>query len=252
VSRSQDTVRSRGGAIVALLPLGVAGLALAGCETTQDVSARIGERLAREQQASTGLERQGRAPRGVRAGRPTLLPSGDASAIVVEVVNRSPRAWRDLPVAVRVRGGGVDYTNRTVGLETAQLRIPTLEPGARLWWVNDHLPAIRGRARTVRAAVGRGRPIAGAVPRVRVTGLRAGREDGRPVVRGVVRNLGRRVVRDLTVFTVALRDGRPVAAGTAKVLELPPGARRDVTTFVVGDPTRGRLVAAAPPAPSAR
>ncbi len=252
MSRPGGTSASRRRAVAPLLPLALAGLALGGCETTQDVSARIGERLAREQQAATGLERQGRAPRGVRAGRPTVLPSGDAAAVVVEVVNRSGRAWRDLPVAVRVRGDGVDYTNRTVGLETAQLRIPSLAPGARLWWVNDHLPALRGRARTVRAAVGRGRPIGGALPRVRVSALRAGREDGRPVVRAVVRNLGRRVVRDLTVFTVALRDGRPVAAGTAKVLELPPGERRDVTTFVVGDPTRGRLVAAAPPAPAAR
>jgi hypothetical protein len=237
--------RARAGA--ALL-LGVALLPLTGCETTQDLSARIGKQLQDQPVAGTELVRIGRATPGVRLGRPLLLRSKDGAAVVVEVRNGGSRGLTGLPIGVRVSDGGESiYSNRIAGLDRELLRFAFLRPGERAYWVNDHLPVLKSSAR-VKANPGSARRVAaGRAPRITVGGLRLGSDGGQQTVEGQIRNGGSIVQRELVVFVVAERGGRPVAAGTAKVAALKARGRTSFVAFLIGDAHGARLRAVAPP-----
>jgi hypothetical protein len=211
-----------------------AGLPLAGCETTQELSARRAAAAARAGAGPTDARQTIGAPtRGVRIGRPVLLRSGERSAVAVTVRNAGRRALRGLPVAVRVTDGTrTAYTNATPGIQDALLRVAALRPGERAVWVNDQLPAVPAGAR-VTAAAGRASPAVRSVPRLVVGDLRAGHDGADRVARGTVRNHGRVVQPDLSVFVVAERRGRIVAA-------------RSFVAYLVGDPSGARLRATAP------
>lgn len=221
-------------------------VALAGCQTTQELSAQ----RAREAPAvdtSTALEPLGRATPGVRVGRPVLLRGPSTSAVAVEVLNTGRRTLRDVPIGVRVLDGSRSaYTNRTAGLQRALLRLPVLRAGERVVWINDQLPVVPATAR-VEAAGGRARTIAAsALPRLRVGTVRAGDDGGQTVARGRVVNPTATVQDDLTVFVVGRRRGRIVAAGTARIPRLSARGTSPFTAFLVGDARGATLRAAAP------
>ncbi|WP_320673095.1 hypothetical protein [Patulibacter defluvii] len=227
---------------------GAAALALAGCTTTQELSAQRAKELGAVGSQHEPLVRLGRATPGVRLGRPTLLGGADGAAVAIEVRNVGERALVDLPIGVRVRRGATSlYTNRTAGLDRELLRVTALRPGERLTWVNDQLPADAARGRAV-ANPGRARTVPAArIPRLRVSGLHGGREDGRATAAGRVRNDGSVTQANLVVFVTAERGGRTVAAGAAEIERLAPGASESFVAFLVGDARGARLRAAAPP-----
>ncbi|EHN12073.1 hypothetical protein PAI11_10350 [Patulibacter medicamentivorans] len=247
IRRRSPTPRLRGPR-VATAVAGAAALALGGCTTTQELSAQRAKELSDIGSQHEPLVRIGRATPGVRLGRPTLLRGSEGAAVAIEVRNEGDHALIDLPIGVRVRRGKASlYTNRTAGLDRELLRVVALRPGERLAWVNDQLPADAGRGR-VTANPGRARTVPAArIPRLRVSGLHPGREDGRVTASGRVRNDGRVGQANLVVFVTAERGGRVVAAGAAEIERLAPGASESFVAFLVGDATGAQLRAAAPP-----
>lgn len=237
---------ARGSRAVRLLAVVAAGAAVAGCETTQELSARRA-REAPAVNASTALVPLGRATAGVRVGRPVLLRGASSSAVAVEVRNAGRRTLHDVPIGVRVLDGTRSaYTNRTAGLQRGLLRLPALHPGERVVWVNDQLPVLPKGA-TVKAAGGRATPIAAsAVPRLRVGTVRVADDGGQSVARGRVVNPSATVQDDLTVFVVGRRRGRIVTAGVARIPRLAARGTSPFTAFLVGDARGATLRAAAP------
>jgi hypothetical protein len=223
--------------------------ALTGCESTQDKSARLERQAARAGDPGKGLEVRRRS-REVRPVRTFTLQDANGTAVVIELRNRSDRALAGIPVAIDVRGdaGRSLYANDVPGLDPSLVRVPLLEPGERLLWVNDQVAA-SGRPTGVRARVGAGaRPVAGDVPRIRLSGaeLQPDPVSGVAAV-GTVRNRSQVEQRRLVVFAVARRGGRVVAAGRAIVNRLRAGKAARFTAFFIGDPRGARLELAAPP-----
>jgi hypothetical protein len=232
------------------LPAAVLALVvLTGCESTQDKSARLERQAARAADPGKGLEVRRRS-REVRAVRTHALQDANGTAVVVELRNRSQRTLAGIPVAIDVRGDGGRslYRNDVPGLDPSLVRVPLLEPGDRLLWVNDQVPA-SARPRGVRARVGAGaRRVGGDVPQIRLgeAKLEADPVSGVAAV-GTVQNRSQVEQRRLVVFAVARRGERVVAAGRAIVNRLRAGKSTRFTAFFIGDPRGARLELAAPP-----
>ena len=153
-------------------------LALAGCESTQDKSARLEARASKAGDPGRGLEVTKRS-REVRVVRTRAVQDENGTAVVVELRNRSRRALAALPIAVAVRdrAGKSLYANDVAGLDESLVAVPSIAPGGRLLWVHDQVTASGPPAR-VRAAVGAGaRRVAGPLPRIALRGVHL---EGRP------------------------------------------------------------------------
>ena len=235
---------NRAAAAVAAVAL-LAG-SLAGCETTQEKSARLARSAKRlTQQKGLRIERRNAV---VVVGRRALVQDSNGAAAVVELRNRGHAGQAGVPVQLTVRaaGGRALYANTTPGLQPSLVGVSVLAPGQRLLWVNDQL-ALGGHAARLDVRVGAARARApAALPRVDVAGLRLERDSDGPFAKGVVRNRSAVAQRALTVYCVARRGSRIVAAGRATVDALPPGGRAPVTIFFIGDPAGAALEAAAP------
>lgn len=227
----------------------VVAVALTGCETTQDQSARLQRQAAAVQQPDQ--IKLGRAEPEVRVLGHQELRAKDRSAIVVELENRGDRPLRRVPVGLRaVAGGKQQYSNQMAGSDALLLRVPLLPPRTRLTWVNAEVPELADGA-TVEVQLGaaaRRRP--GTAPRLRIAGLR--RDGGEPspdgvAVSGTVHNDGRVAQSDVPVYIVARDGSRVVAAATSRIDELAAGASEPFQASLVGDGRRGRLEAVALP-----
>ena len=188
--------------------------------------------------------------RDVRVVRTVALQDENGTAVVVELRNRSRRAFAALPIAVSVRdrAGKTLYVNDVAGLDESLVAVPSLAPRRRLLWVHDQVTASGPPAR-VRAAVGAGaRRVAGPLPRIALRGVHL---EGDPAsgiaATGKVTNRSAVEQRRLVVFAVALRGRRVVAAGRSIVPRLKPGKSARFTAFFIGDPRGASLRVAAPP-----
>jgi hypothetical protein len=236
--------RARRPAVVAA-GLAVA-VALAGCESTQDKSAAIGRR-AKQVTREKGL-RIGARNTAVVVGRRVVVQDRNGVAAVVELRNTDARGQAGVPVALTVRDarGRSLYTNTAPGLAPALVSVPVLGRGQTVFWVNNQVTAA-GRAASLDVRVGAAQGRAPArVPRIAVTGLTPGSDSDGAFAKAVVRNASQVAQRQLTVYCVARRGGRIVAAGSAFVPALPAGGRAPVTIFFIGDPAGATLEAAAP------
>jgi hypothetical protein len=225
-----------------------AALAVTGCESTQDKSARLEAQAATKGEAGRGLVVRERS-RDVRAVRAEALQDANGTAVVVELRNRSDRALTRIPLAIQVRGRdrSVLYANDVAGLDESLVQVPALAPGERLLWVNDQVTAAERPAK-VRAAVGADAEPVDSLPRLAVGGVRL---QGDPVsgVAAVGKLTNRSSVeqRRVVVFAVAREGRRVVAAGRAIVNRVRPGRSAPFQAFFIGDPRGAQLEVAAPP-----
>jgi hypothetical protein len=230
--------------------IAAAGLvALSGCESTQDKSARLERQARHAADPGEGLVIRERS-RDVRAADTTTLQDVNGTAVVVDLRNRSRRTLAGIRIAidVRGRGGRTLYANDAAGIDNSLVRAPMIEAGGRLLWVHDQV-ATGDRPRRVRVRVGAdARPVSGELPRIELRGARL-REDpvsGIAAV-GKVANRSQVEQRRLVIFAVARRGSRIVAAGRAIIGRLRAGKTAPFTAFFIGDPRGAQLELAAPP-----
>jgi hypothetical protein len=139
---------------VSAVALGAAtATSLAGCQTTQQTSARAKLRADRVLATQHPL-RVVRINPAVQVVSVRLLPRAGATAIVVVLHNRSARRLADLPISVGIRARGAKrYLNRASGLGYFQTHVPTLAPRGDATWVLQTTAVARGGG-TPFAAVG--------------------------------------------------------------------------------------------------
>ena len=110
---------------VRLAALALVALALAGCETTAEKSARLEKaaKLAQKQAAAHGVVgKQGvsvaHVSRIIKVTGTTVLHSPEGAAVVVTLHNTSATAQRKIPIAITVHdaSGATVYTNNEPGL----------------------------------------------------------------------------------------------------------------------------------------
>jgi hypothetical protein len=229
---------------VKLVVLGVAVLALCGCESSQSKSARL------ERAAKTSLHEKGlvikQPSRDVTVGATTVLHDENGTAAVIELRNRSAHSLVGVPVAFSVRDAAEKklFANDAPGLDASLVSAASLAPNATLEWINDQV-TVDGDPREVVAQAGAEKQEGPrALPQIEVGGLQLeddGSAAGRVANRSTVEQLR------LVVYVIARRDGKVVAAGRAIVPRLKPGASAKFTAFPIGDPTGAKLEASAPP-----
>jgi hypothetical protein len=223
-------------------------VAVAGCESTQDKSARL-ERAAQSAKQETGLV-VAKAARDVQIAGTTVLQDPNGAAVVVELRNRSRNALVGLPLAMSVLDGQGNslYANDAPGLDASLVTVASLAGNATLAWVNDQV-TIASTDGKVEAKVGEPpKPGPTELPDMAVSGLKVeGDASGDVAVVGQVANRSQIEQRRLVVHVVGRKGGRIVAAARAIVERLAPGKSATFNAFPIGDPRGAELSAAAPP-----
>jgi len=221
-------------AAAALAAAGAIAVGASGCETTQELSARIGKKLG-HQSAIAGTTSLGAVSRDVRIDRRVLLSAAGESAVALELTNTSAQAQVDLPVLIDVLDakGTTVYRNNTRGIETSIQQLALLAPHATAWWVDNEVLASTGR--TVTGQLGASTQAAPtAPPRITTTGVSASDSVPGPHVSATVRNRSTIAQSEVPVYAVALKGARVLGAGRGVVPSLAAGASAQVQIPIVG------------------
>ncbi len=229
------------------MALALFALALTGCETTAEKSAKL-ERVAKLQARSRSRTEKGlsitRQSTKVLVGATTVLHSSEGTAAVVTLHNLSSTPLRDVPIEITVTdaSGASVYTNATPGLATSLVSVPMLAAHGTSTWIDDQV-APSGTPAKVTAEVGEGEPVTGVLPSIAVAGAHLG--DGE--VEGSVVNRSHVSQRELVVYVIARRAGAIVAAGRAIIPEAQAGSSTHFQAFLIGDAKGATLELRAPP-----
>jgi hypothetical protein len=222
-------------------------LALAGCETTAQKSARLERSAKRVALSRTGLV-IARTSREVKIVRSQTISTPEGAAALVTVHNSSARALRAVPLAVTITdaSGSRAYDNSAPGLEAALTSIASLAPGATLTWVDDQVPSLSGATRTI-ARAGEGVRVPGALPRLSISAIERIEDPTNGSGAGAtLTNDSDLAQGSVVVFALALRGGRVVAAGRALVREVPAHGSTPFQVYFLGDPSGARIELYAP------
>jgi len=219
----------------------LAALAVSGCETTQQLSARIGRSLG-HQNAIAGTTATGALNRAVRVDA-TALIAGNPAAVAVLLTNESATAQTDVPVGLDVRDakGASVYRNNTAGIEPSLQQLALLPAHATLWWVDDQVLSTGGAPSTVTVRVGTATAPARGAATIAVSGTSASDAFPGPHVSATLTNASSVAAHGLAVYAVTIRSGHAVGAGRALVASLAPGARAPVTIPITGVATGARI-----------
>jgi len=229
----------------------LAAVALAGCETSAEKSARL-EREAKLLAARTPKQQQlsiGRTSRVVQAVSSAVLGSSEGHAAVVTLRNSSAHAIRDVPLQITLRDarGSSIYSNTGPGLARSLVSVGSLPAHGELTWVDDQVqPA--GTPASLTARVGEAPVVAGKLPALAVTGAQLFEDQVNGVgAQGEIVNRSAITQSELVVYAVATRAGRVVAAGRGILAQAPAHASTRFQVFFIGDPHGGTLHVSAPP-----
>jgi hypothetical protein len=207
-----------------------------GCETTQELSAKIGRKLG-HQSAVAGTTSLGAANRTVRVERTALLGSGGQYAVALELTNAGAKAQADFAVLIDVLDAKRRsvYRNDTKGIEASIQRLALLPAHATEWWVDNEVLAAGGPPASVTAAVGASTgAVPTAVPAITTRGVSASDSFPGPHVNATVENRSTVAQSELPVYAVALRGGSVVGAGRGIVAALAAGASAQLEIPMVG------------------
>jgi hypothetical protein len=226
--------------------------ALTGCvQTTQEKNARL--------QLQDDRLLASRSPVRVISPDPNVsvlnvrtlrAPSGTAVAVTLR--NEGTKPVSDLPisVAVRTRSGRIAYLNGQPELAYFQTHVAALAGGAETTWVlttHSHAPAGRVFARVGASGI----PVDGGVARLpaissSVTSVRSAGRKG-AIATAQVSNRSGVAQSGLAIYAYAISGGRLLAAGTASVANLDPGARAAAQIPLLGSSGAASLQLQIPP-----
>jgi hypothetical protein len=230
--------------------LGVLCLGIAGCESTQDTSARLKKLGAKAIAQQQGLVITARNP-DVSVVRTAVLTDQNGTAAVVILKNRKQAPLGVVPISINVLGSGGKsvFKNNSPGLEPSLVSAAALPPGAELAWVNDQVTA-SGKATSVKAVAGAGGQ--GAPPTLPKIDVGSPRVINDPTsgleVTGTITNRSSIAQLKLFVYVVGWRGATIVCAGRGAIQRLSPGGHADYHVYPIGNPhDASRFTVAAPP-----
>jgi hypothetical protein len=234
----------------AALPL-VAALAVTGCESSQQTSKRLakeGKTVLKEQ---TGVTVGAQNP-DIKVTETAVLKDANGIAAVVALKNTSRRSMTQLPVGITIKDakGAKIYANDVPGLDASLTSMALVRSGGEAYWVDNQILG-NGAPKQVDVKVGRAKgPVPSAIPQITLTKVRFDKDVSGPFVTGVITNHSKVLQRRLTVFCVARKGGKIVAAGRAVVDKLAPAPTSKPIRFsiyFIGNPTGAKLSFSVPP-----
>ncbi len=239
----------------ALVVVGCGALTVtfAACESTESESAKIEREAVLAREHEPGALKVGTPSRTVRASDVTLLGGGGRGAVALRLTSSSTRAEANVPVLVEVKGkaGKLLYSNQPGGTDTKLQHVALLSPHASAWWVDDQV-LINQPSSSVTVRVGSGKNAKSSDASAVSVG-HAGGVSASGTVSGELVNHAHRAQRDVSVYAVALRRGKVVAAGRALVATLAAAGKSSSAPFevrLVGNPAGAKIELTAVPAAS--
>jgi hypothetical protein len=236
---------------VRVAALVLVALALTGCETTAEKSAKL-ERAA-EGNAKPARRAQGLSishqSADVKVLQSGIVHSNEGSAVFVTLRNLSPRPLKDVPIAIAVKdpAGATVYANNSPGLAPTLVSAALLSAHGEMTWVDDQVQSPTA-AGSVGVKVGEAPAATGAIPRLTVQGTHLSEDATSGAgAAGTVTNHSRVEQQELAIYAIARKGARIVAAGRAVLPQLPAGASLPFQVFFIGDPHGARLTLSAPP-----
>jgi len=226
--------------------LALAALALAGCETTQEKSARL-ERAALGNKSSGPLSSKGLSiahpSTSIKVQSAVAVHDSEGAAIVVTLRNKGAKAQKEVPLLVRAGS----YSNNAQGLSPSLVRAALVPAHGQTVWIDDQIQPSEATG-AVTATAGEGAPAPAAPPQIVLGAHRLETEPGGgTVVHGTVTNRSAISQKELVVYVVASRGGKVGAAGRAVLTSLAAGASSPFEVFLIGRPAGTKLELAAPP-----
>jgi hypothetical protein len=225
------------------LVLSSAAIALSGCETTAEKSARLERAAKRVAQATqTGLKIT-HPSTVVKVLASQIVHGSEGTAVVLTLRNDSAKALGEVPIAISLKNasGASVYSNATPGLAKTLTSIALLGAHATTTWIDDQIQA--RDATSASAEVGEGKLVGGAPPQLALREVQLAEGSAE----GTLANGSSVDQSELVIYAVAKRGGRVVAAGRAVLASVDAGASTPFQVFFVGDPTGAKLQLSAPP-----
>jgi hypothetical protein len=209
-------------------------LCVCGCETTQELSAKIGRQLG-HQSAITGTAKLGTLNAAVRVGRKVLLSSGGQTAVALQLVNASATTQVAFPVLIDVTNaaGRPVYSNGTEGIDISLQQLALLAPHSSAWWVDNEVLATAPKSVSVKLGASTAAAPA-AAPEITTTGASASASFPGPHVAVTVTNRSAVAQRELAVYAVLQSGERVVGAGRGVVPALAARASAQLLIPIVG------------------
>jgi hypothetical protein len=235
--------------------LALAALALSGCESSQEKSAKLerAAKLAAAKAAPSGPQPTSASihpSRKVKVGQVSILRGTEGLAAVVTLRNTSATPLRDVPLTLTVRDGtGASvYSNAAPGQAPGLGSAPLIPAHGELTWIDDQIQGSgQGLKGTVRA--GEAPAVDGPIPRITIAGAHLIEDPSSgPGAEGAVVNHSSVEQSELVVYAVVRHAGQVLAAGRAVLADAAPGASTRFQLFFIGDPRGGKLEVVAPPA----
>jgi hypothetical protein len=230
------------------LVLLAAGALLSACASTQSKSAQLAREAKKVVQAK-GLTVTKENP-NVKVISTAVIHDANGTAAVVELQNKTSKPLVALPLAIDVTdsAGKSLFKNNASGLAPSLVQAALIPPHGKLLWVDDQVQAASD-PHAVKAKVGippkatPGKPpeiVVGAPHFVtdEISGLGA---------EGRVTNRSKIDQRKLTIFAVARKGGRVVAAGRGQLDRVKAGKDATYRVFFIGNPKGAQLSVSAPP-----
>lgn len=227
------------------LALALACLALAGCESTQEKSAKLEREARRQKRALAADELKITRPSAViKVLSAEILSDSEGSAVVVTVRNTSATPQAEVPLAFTVHGtGGTTVaSNATPGLARSLTSIPLVGAHEEATWIDDQVQPTSAPS-SATAEAGEGTPLRSTPPRVLVTSHTVAEEGGVATVQGTVANRSPIPQREVVIDAVASAGGRPVAAGRAVLASLGANSSSSFQIFLLGSAAKGATIA---------
>ena len=229
-----------GSAVLVLL-----ALALSGCESTQEESAKLEKTAKHFALARTGLS-IAHASTQAQVLSAAIVHDSESAAAAITVRSSSSHTLSSVPIAITVKGphGQTLYQNNAPGLEAGLTQISSIPAHGSVTWVDDQVPS-SGAPASVSAQIGQASVASGPEPRIEVAGTHLA-EASTGEAAGTVRNRSSVSQQHLIVYVTARRGGAIVAAGRAILAEVAPGASVPFQAFLVGAAGGAQLQASAP------
>jgi hypothetical protein len=227
----------------------VLALALSACQTTQELSAqraRSAKKLVNQKGLTVGRENP-----DVAVGATSIVRDANGTAAVVELRNTGKVALARLPIAIAVTdaGGRAVYRNDVAGLEDSLVSMPLLARGEDAFWVDNQITAT-GTPAKVQARVGAAKgKVPARPPRFAISSVGLQSDSGSVFAKGTIVNRSKVAQKRLTIFCVARKGTKVVAAGRGILDALPPAGAKPTTftVFFIGNPKGAKLSFSAPP-----
>jgi hypothetical protein len=178
---------------LAALVLAASALALTGCESTQEKSAKLQRAAERQpghaQVAPAKSLSIAHASSDVKVVSATVIHGSEGNAAAVVLKNETAKTLVGVPIAIAVKSaaGATVYTNSTSGLAHTLVAVPSLAPHGQVAWVDDQVEA-SGTPASVSAEVGEAPASSGTLPNIAVRGARLVREPTGESAEGTVVN----------------------------------------------------------------